>query len=244
MDNGQLLERFRLLSRDIQNGLQTSQKQIENLKASPSKSEAEQLSITIEKISEAWQDFSGWILVSTIENLSEARKNCAPGRVDISSKIYRSRIRRKNDLGRMGIRVDSSDTEEIVVETFIPYLEQLLDLVFGNAIKYSPKAGHIEISCNRSPNGATVSVKSVGPLCKKHESNQLGEKGFRSENAILTNLSGQGYGLYNCKRLSELLGIEMEFRPDQKTLYESDRVSYANFQVILRIPSEAPKADI
>lgn len=243
METGQLLERFRLLSRDIQNGLQASQKQIGNLRLSQGRVELEQLSATIEKISEAWQDFSGWILVSTIDNLSEARNNSAPGRVDISSKIRRSKIRRKKDLERMGIKVDSADSEEVVVETFIPYFEQLLDLLFGNAIKYSPKAGHIEISCNRSQAGATVSIKSVGPLCKKTESNQLGEKGFRSENAILTPLSGQGYGLYNCKRLCELLGIDMELRPDQRVLYESNHVSYANFQVILRVPSEVPQEE-
>ncbi len=241
METGQLLERFRLLSRDIQNGLQASQRQIESLKGAPNKAGIDQLSETIEKISEAWQDFSGWILVSTIDDLSEARSNCAPGRVDISSKIYRSRMRRKNDLARMGIKIDSSDIEEIVIETFIPYFEQLLDLLFGNAIKYSPKAGHIEVSGSRSPTGATLSFKSVGPLCKKIESNQLGEKGFRSENAILTELSGQGYGLYNCKKLCELLGIAIEFRPDQKILYQSNGVSYANFQVILRIPSEPPQ---
>lgn len=241
MDTGQLLERFRLLSRDIQNGLQESQKKIEHLKISSKNGEVEQLSATIEKINDAWQDFSGWILVSTIDDLSEARNNCAPGRVDVASKIYRSRMRRKKDIERMGIKVDSGDTEEIIIETFIPYFEQLLDLLFYNAIKYSPKAGYIEFGCNRSSSGATITIKSLGPLCKKNESNQLGEKGFRSENAILTRLSGQGYGLYNCRRLCKLLGINMELKPDQKVSYELNQVSYANFQVILRVPLEAPK---
>lgn len=236
MDTGQLLERFRQLSREIQIGLQNSQKQIGNLKISSSKEEIEQLSATIEKINESWQDFSGWILVSTLDDLSEARNNCAPGRVDVMSKIHRSRMRRKKDLSLMGIKVDTSDTKDIVIETFIPYFEQLLDLLFGNAIKYSPKAGYIEFSCNNNPSGVVVSIKSVGPLCKKSETNQLREKGFRSENAILTKLSGQGYGLYNCNRLCELLGITMDLRPDHKVLYESNQVSYANFQVILRVP--------
>lgn len=241
MENGQLLERFRLLSREIQNGLQNSQKLIESLKKNQNIEEISRISSTIDKINEAWQDFSGWILVSTIDNLEEARANCAPGRVDIPSKIVRSKNRRKSDLARMGIKIDTSDVETIVVETFIPYFEQLLDLLFSNAIKYSPKAGDIEVVCNRAQHGATISIKSVGPLCQKSEINQLGEKGFRSENAQGTNLSGQGYGLYNCKRLCELLGIKIEFRPEQRALYTANGVTYGNFQVLLRVPNAPPQ---
>jgi signal transduction histidine kinase len=240
IDTGQLLERFRQLSRDIQIGLQSSQKQIEHLKAAASKSDIDKLSNTLNHISEAWQDFSGWILVSTIDNLSEARSNCAPGRVDISSKITRSTVRRKNELARMGIKVDTSDVKPLVVETFIPYFEQLLDLLFGNAIKYSPKAGVIEISNNSGQRGATLCLRSIGPLVTKTETPQLGEKGFRSEHARNLELTGQGYGLYNCKRLAELLGIDIDFRPDYKILYESGGVSYANFNVVLRIPDSPP----
>lgn len=243
MDSGQLLERFRLLSRDIQNGLQNSQRHMEVLRKTQGNEKIGALSSEIEKISAAWQDFSGWVLVSTLDDLSEARKNCAPGRVNIGSKITRAQKRRKNDLSLMGIKVASDDIQEVVVETFIPYFEQLLDLIFGNAIKYSPKAGHIELSCNRNSSGVIVSIKSVGPLCKKYELPQLGQKGFRSENAMRVEVSGQGYGLYNCKKLSKLLGVTMEFRPEQKVLYESNNISYANFQVLLRIPFEPPKED-
>src|SRR5690606_26998390 len=175
-----------------------------------------------------------------IDNLEEARANCAPGRIDVSSKITRSKKRRKSDLGRAGLKIDTSDCESIIIETFIPYFEQLLDLLFSNAIKYSPKAGNIEVSCARKTNTTTISFKSIGPLCKKSEVGQLGQKGFRSENALGTTISGQGYGLYNCLKLCDLLGIAIEFRPEQNVLYTMSGTAYANFQVILRVPDAPP----
>lgn len=246
IDTGQLLERFRLLSRDIQNGFQTAQKQLETLKRGRDYSaESEKLAITLNQMSEAWQDYAGWILVSTLDNTAEARANCAPGRVDLLSKIKRSKIRRQNDSGRNGLKVDISDVESIVIETYIPYFEQMLDLLFGNAIKYSPKGGTIEVSCSRSKSRVNLSIRSIGPIILKHELSHLGEVGFRSENARKLPVTGQGYGLYNCKRLAELLDASIEFRAEQRSLYESGGIQYANFITSLSLP-EAPtsvKAD-
>lgn len=239
IDSGQLLERFRLLSREIQNGLQTAQKQLEPLKRGRDASDATKLANTLSQMSESWQDFAGWILVSTLENSDEARANCAPGRIDTLSKITRSKIRRQNDTVRNGIKIDIDDVQSIVIETYIPYFEQLLDLLFGNAIKYSPRGGIIEVSCGRVKNGANITIRSIGPIVLKHEIPQLGEMGFRSINAQKLHVTGQGYGLFNCKRLADLLGAAIDVRPDQKMLYESSGVQYGNFVVSLNLP-EAP----
>jgi signal transduction histidine kinase len=236
IDTGQLLERFRLLSRDIQNGFQTAQKQLEPLKKGRDGADAGKLALTLGQMSEAWQDFAGWVLVSTLDNTEEARSNCAPGRVDVQSKITRSKLRRHNDALRNGITIDASDTQSIVIETFIPYFEQLLDLLYGNAIKYSPRGGTIEIACSRARASVNVSIRSVGPMVAKHELPQLGEREFRAEQARKLPVTGQGYGLFNCKRLAELLGAGIDFRPEQKVLYESAGVQYANFAVSLNLP--------
>lgn len=240
IDSGQLLERFRLLSRDIQNGLQSSQRQLDSIRKNPQNDEINRLARNLDDISEAWQDFSGWILVSTIEDPEAARANCAPGRIDIVSKVSRSKIRRKNDLSRNGIKVDSSGVEPLVIETFIPYFEQLLDLIFNNAIKYSPRGGMVEVSSSRFEKGVTISIKSVGPNVAKSEISSLGLQGFRSENARKMQLSGQGYGLFNCLRIASLLGVRVEFQPDSKILFELSKIEYSNFNVHLHIPEDAP----
>lgn len=242
IDSGQLLERFRSLSREIQNGLQTAQKQLEPLKRGGEALEAGRLAGTLDDISEAWQDFSGWILISTLDDLGDARTNCAPGRVDLQSKITRSKIRRKNDLERNGIKIDTSGVESLVVETYIPYFEQLLDLLVGNATKYSPRAGAVEISCSRNKSGATIAIQSVGPIVLKHEAGQLGVAGFRAENAKKLSLTGQGYGLFNCLRLADLLNASLEFRPEARSIFELGGVQYANFTAVLSLP-DAPDQD-
>lgn len=242
IDSGQLLERFRLLSREIQNGLQTAQRQLEPVKRGKDAADATKVANTLSQMSEAWQDFAGWILVSTLDNADEARANCAPGRIDTLSKITRSKIRRQNDTARNGINIDISDVESLVIETYIPYFEQLLDLLFGNAIKYSPRGGAIEVSCSRNGRtnaGASITISSVGPLVLKHEVSQLGDIGFRSVNAQKLPVTGQGYGLYNCKRLADLLGATIEIRPEQRALYELSGVQCGVFAVSLNLP-EAP----
>lgn len=239
IDSGQLLERFRHLSREIQNGLQTSQKHLDTLKRTKDLQDVAKISNSLSQMSEAWQDFSGWVHISTLDNLEDARANCAPGRIELTSKIKRSKMRRINETSRIGVNIDTSDSCEIVIETYIPYFEQLLDLLVGNAVKYSPRTSIIEISCSRSKLGANVIIRSIGPMVFKHEMTQLGELGFRSINAQKLPLTGQGYGLYNCKRLAELLNISIDFKPDQKILYESGGVPHSNFVVSLAIP-EAP----
>lgn len=239
IDSGQLLERFRLLSRDIQNGLQTAQKQLEPLKRGRESAETAKVVATLTLISEAWQDFAGWILISTLDNAEEARSNCAPGRVDLHSKIVRSKIRRHNDTARNGITIDITSAESLVIETYIPYFEQTLDLIFGNAIKYSPRGGIIEVASSRGKRGASISVRSVGPMVLKHEIEHLGTKGFRSENARKLPVTGLGYGLFNTQRLAELLDATIEFKAEQRLLFETAGVAYANFTVLLMLP-EAP----
>lgn len=236
IETGQLLERYRHLSRDIQNGLQTAQKHLASLKEAQDPALIDKLTFTLSHISESWQDFSGWMLISTLDDLDDARRNCAPGRVDLLSKIKRAKMKFTNDSIGKGLTVDISRTESTVVETYIPYFEQVFDLIFANAVKYSQKAGAIVIEMTRGNHEHKITVHSIGPIVQKHEVQRLGDTGFRSENAKKLEVTGQGYGLYNAKRLAALLDMKIYFRPEQKVLFSSGDVSYANFIVELVIP--------
>lgn len=237
IESGQLLERFRQLSREIQNGLQTAQKQLEPFKKSKEATEAAKLGETLSRMNDSWLDFSGWILVSTLDDISEARSNCAPGRIDTQSKILRSKLRRQQDTTRNGISINIKDVQSAIIETYIPYFEQLLDLLFNNAVKYSPRGGEIDVSCERKDSGVRITISSIGPTIEKLEIPRLGEQGFRSTNAMRHPVAGQGYGLYNCFRLAELLDIKLEIRPESKVLYESNGIQQSNFVVHLYIPN-------
>lgn len=241
MENAQFLERYRLLSRDIQNGLQTAQKQLSNLKVTTLHQDTQKIETTLTDLNESWLDFAGWILVSTLDNLEEAKQNCAPGLLDLNSKIIRSKMRRIRDLGRNAITVDIKSCQPHMIESYIPYFEQMLDLLFCNAIKYSPRGGTIDIATINKNNGITIKIDSVGPLLQKHEIQSLGSKGFRSEQALKTQTSGQGFGLYNVSRIAQLLSAQIVYEPEHRTLYTSEGIQMANFSVSVTLPHQLSK---
>lgn len=237
IESNQFLERFRTLSRDIQNSLQNLQKQTEALKRCSSPADVERLSIGISEVAEYWQDFSGWVLISTLEDAEEARKNCAPGRLDIQSKITRVKHKRRRDLTSIGLKLDITSVPNIVVETYIPYFEQLLDLLVSNCIKYSPKGGAMEISAIMQGDVCKIFFSSIGPLVANHEKASLGTKGFRSEAAKKLPVPGDGYGLFNVNRIADLIGANASFNPQTRTTMEFGGVPYANFEVTISIPT-------
>lgn len=236
IESNQFLERFRTLSRDIQNGLQNLQKHTEALKKCHSPADVERISVEISEVAEYWQDFAGWVLISTLEDAEEARKNCAPGRLDIQSKIMRLKHKRRRDLSSIGLKLDTKSVPSIVVETYIPYFEQLLDLLASNFIKYSPKGGDIEISANMQGDVCKICFSSMGPLVANHEKASLGTKGFRSEAAKKLPVTGDGYGLFNVVRIAELIGASVSFNPQTRTTMDFGGVAHANFEVTISIP--------
>lgn len=241
IDSGQLMEKFRHLSRNIQLGLQSGQKHVEAWKRSGDASEIGKLEVCLNQIADAWSDYSGWVLLSTLDDIEEARANCAPGLVDLRSKIFRSKSRRQGELSSSGVKVEMDDAQSFTVETYIAYFEQALDLILGNAIKYSTRGGVIEISAVKENTGARLMVQSIGPTVLRHEVERLGEKEFRSENAVKTAVPGQGYGLYNVKRIADLIGAKVQFKADQKVLVHSGGIPQSNFSVTLLIPDSVQR---
>lgn len=237
IESNQFLERFRTLSRDIQNSLQNLQKQTEVLKKCSGPADIEKVSVGINEVAEYWQDFAGWVLISTLDDADEARKNCAAGRLDIQSKIMRVKHKRRRDLASIGLKLDIKGVPNIVVDTYIPYFEQLLDLLVSNCIKYSPKGGAMEISASMQGAVCKICFSSIGPLVANHEKASLGTKGFRSEAARKLTMSGDGYGLFNVLRIADLIGANVSFYPQTRTNMDFGGVPYANFEVTISVPT-------
>lgn len=235
MDNGQLMEKFRHVSRDLQNNLQMASRLAANIAETGARG-GQELGRHLELARECWDDFSGWVLISNLENIEEARANCVLGLVDSRSKATRSFKKWRSLLQSNGVKFDISRCESVAFDTYIPYFEQLLDLLIGNAIKYSASAGHVEVSAVRAPDSVVFMINSMGPLVSKAELAHLGTKSFRSEEAKKSKVSGQGYGLYNAVRIASFLGAQLGFNPDHKSTFELDGVRYANFSVRASFP--------
>ena len=117
METGQFLERFRLLSREIQLGIQQLEKGLDALRTDRGDMQLAKVKSIAEKIDEDWSDFSGWVLISTLEDIEEARKNCAAGLVNVKSKIHRSKIRATSQADQHGVKIDVRDVGDVEVES-------------------------------------------------------------------------------------------------------------------------------
>lgn len=235
IDSNQFLERFRLLSRDIQTGIQAANKRMSEIKSQPEICTVDKLDNILKKIEEDWDDFSGWVLISTLENVDEARENCALGTLSVKSKINRSKKKVITNANKHGVKIDDSDVDNIEIDSYIQYFEQMLDLIFSNAVKYAPRGTTVNVSAAWKGAVALVTIESMGPLMQKHEREKLGRKSYRSENALKSGKPGGGYGLFNVLKLAELLDIDVSFNPSLKKIYEFDRVDYGLFSVCMSL---------
>jgi signal transduction histidine kinase len=236
IDLSQLLERYRSISRSIQNEIQTSSKTIDKLKSKSSDTLICDIENHINNIQNHWNDLSGWILVSTLDDIDEARRNCAQGIIDLRSKITRSKLKISNEARAKNLTINTDSIVDAKISTYIPYFEQLLDLLISNAAKYSPAASTIEIEADNNKTGIRISITSTGPLVEKSETPHIGSKGFRTAAAKRLSTTGQGYGLYNAIKICNLINAKLTINPNTKEQYTIKNVAFSTFEVTIHLP--------
>lgn len=93
----------------------------------------------------------------------------------------------------------------IVVDADSHRLEQVLTNLIGNAIKYSPQGGSIEITIGqRETYEAVLSVRDHGIGIPAKQQGHIFSRFMRADNARTSGISGTGLGLYLCRELIEL----------------------------------------
>jgi PAS domain S-box-containing protein len=92
------------------------------------------------------------------------------------------------------------------------YLEQVVQNLVSNAIKYSPPGSPIDVRAFRDGQNAAISVLDRGSGIAADEFERIFEPFFRSESTALK-ASGIGLGLSVCKRLVDAQGGMMWARP-------------------------------
>ncbi|HET9015565.1 MAG TPA: ATP-binding protein [Thermomicrobiaceae bacterium] len=85
-------------------------------------------------------------------------------------------------------------------------LEQVFDNLFGNALKYSPAGGVIEITLATEPGGVVVGVRDTGIGLPEGMEQRIFEPFGRAPNAASQGIPGMGLGLYISRRIVELHG--------------------------------------
>jgi len=90
-------------------------------------------------------------------------------------------------------------------------LEQILDALLDNAIRYSPGGGEIELAVERSDSAIRFSVRDPGIGIDRRHHPHIGEKFYRADPEQQTGAAGLGLGLYICNQLASLINGRLWF---------------------------------
>ncbi len=85
------------------------------------------------------------------------------------------------------------------------YLEEILQNLITNAIKYTPR-GSVTLHSSRTEGGVLFAVKDTGNGIAKNEKDKVFQKFYRSEDYRTRETSGTGLGLYVSQKLAVRLG--------------------------------------
>ena len=103
--------------------------------------------------------------------------------------------------------------EHLVVDVDPRRMEQVLSNLIGNAIKYSPQGGPIELVIREDTVGksALLSVRDEGIGIPIHQQARVFGRFARADNARAYGIGGTGLGLYLCRELVERHGGRIWF---------------------------------
>jgi signal transduction histidine kinase len=90
-------------------------------------------------------------------------------------------------------------------------LEQILDALVDNAIRYSPDGGEVELGVEFSSGAVHFSVRDTGTGIEPRHHSRIGEKFYRVDPELLHAAPGLGLGLYICPRLAALMNGRLSF---------------------------------
>ena len=113
--------------------------------------------------------------------------------------------------GRSHTLVSDVEPEDIVLETDRDQLDQILNNLVSNALKYTPDGSRVEIRCRWSSLGRKIlfEVEDNGPGIAEADLSHVFQRFRRLDEANLKPVRGTGLGLHITRMLVESLGGEV-----------------------------------
>lgn len=93
---------------------------------------------------------------------------------------------------------------------------QMLDNLIGNAVKFSPDGGHVEVALSDEGNAAILVVRDTGMGIPPEDLDRLFERFFRSSDATRRAVPGVGLGLTIVKAIVDAHGGTIEVASDPR----------------------------
>ncbi|MGK2939796.1 MAG: sensor histidine kinase, partial [Solirubrobacteraceae bacterium] len=93
---------------------------------------------------------------------------------------------------------------------------QMLDNLIGNAVKFSPDGGHVEVALSDEGNAAVMVVRDTGMGIPPEDLDRLFERFFRSSDATRRAVPGVGLGLTIVKAIVDAHRGTIEITSDPR----------------------------
>jgi len=121
------------------------------------------------------------------------------------------------DARKIGIDYRQNSKKPIYISADREKLLQALQNIVNNAVKYSRNKHAVSINCLEKNKRVLIKIKDGGIGIPKYQQKDIFQKFFRSDNAILTDSSGTGLGLYITKGIIEGHKGKIWFESNPKT---------------------------
>lgn len=115
------------------------------------------------------------------------------------------------DKGRITMSADSTHFVEADEQVLTIILSNLIE----NALKYSPKDTHVDVTVRAGEQRSTITISDNGPGIRDEDKPRVFDKFYRAGNEQTRNTKGTGLGLYIVKNLCTLHGIGMIMRDNK-----------------------------
>ncbi|MES2876001.1 MAG: hybrid sensor histidine kinase/response regulator [Patescibacteria group bacterium] len=94
-------------------------------------------------------------------------------------------------------------------------IRMVVENIVDNASKYSPEGSTIMVEVGQDSHMLSVSVHDTGVGIEEQDLPRLFEKFTRFDNPLSTKVGGSGLGLYWAKRIVDMHGGRIDYRPNQ-----------------------------
>jgi signal transduction histidine kinase len=119
-------------------------------------------------------------------------------------------------------RAEAAEVDLVVTSAAVPpvngeriRLEQVIDNLVSNAIKFTPPRGHVAIDVGSRNGLVWIEVSDTGIGIPEEERGHLFERFFRSQAVLEKQIQGTGLGLYISKAIVEAHGGQIGVRSEE-----------------------------
>jgi two-component system sensor histidine kinase/response regulator len=128
---------------------------------------------------------------------------------DITQMVFQKNMEDKN------IRLIREASDDIIVMADDTYLNQVINNLVSNAIKYSPEGGNIILKTYKDGNGIVViEVSDNGAGIHNLTPEQLFNNPYHKTTLGTSNEKGSGLGLFICKMIIDAHGFDISFHSE------------------------------